>query len=86
MMPKESGGVVDNRLKVYGAVNIRVVDASIFSSQVSGQLSSTVYAVAEKAVELIKEDVQCIESKESHIRYVFRLKTPLYHLHLLITL
>ncbi|KIN02243.1 GMC oxidoreductase [Oidiodendron maius Zn] len=31
MMPKESGGVVDNRLKVYGAANVLVVDASIFS-------------------------------------------------------
>ena len=57
MMPKELGGVVNNRLKVHGTANIRVVNASISRFQVSGHLSSTVYAVAEKAVEPIKEDV-----------------------------
>lgn len=30
MFPREDGGVVDARLKVYGTTNLRVVDASIF--------------------------------------------------------
>lgn len=56
MMPKELGGVVDNRLKVYGTANVRVVDASILPFQVSGHLTSTLYAVSEKAADIIKED------------------------------
>ena len=30
MLPREDGGVVDDRLKVYGVDNLRIVDASIF--------------------------------------------------------
>ncbi len=30
MLPKEQGGVVDNKMKVYGTSNVRVVDASVF--------------------------------------------------------
>lgn len=55
-MPRELGGVVDSHLKVYGTQNVRVVDASIMPFQVSGHLSSTVYAIAEKAADMIKED------------------------------
>ncbi|KAK2811191.1 hypothetical protein FQN50_002288 [Emmonsiellopsis sp. PD_5] len=54
MMPKELGGVVDPALKVYGATNVRVVDASVMPFQVSGHLSSTLYAIAERAVDIIK--------------------------------
>jgi choline dehydrogenase-like flavoprotein len=60
MMPKELGGVVDNRLRVYGTSNVRVVDASVLPFQVSGHLSSTIYAVAEKAADMIKEDASNI--------------------------
>lgn len=55
MLPREQGGVVDSRLRVHGS-NIRVVDASIFPIEPLGHLQSTVYAVAEKAADLIKED------------------------------
>ena len=34
MLPRHKGGVVDERLKVYGTSNLRVVDASIFPMQV----------------------------------------------------
>lgn len=50
------GEAVDTKLKVYGTKNIRVVDASIFPNHVSGNIVSSVYAVAEKAADLIKED------------------------------
>jgi choline dehydrogenase len=56
MLPREDGGVVDPRLKVYGIANLRVVDASIFPIHVQNNICSTVYAVAEKAADMIKED------------------------------
>lgn len=56
MLPREEGGVVDSRLRVYGSANIRVVDASVFPIEPLGHVQSTVYAVAEKAADMIKED------------------------------
>ncbi|KAF4200210.1 hypothetical protein CNMCM8927_003789 [Aspergillus lentulus] len=55
MLPRNKGGVVSPELKVYGTKNVRVVDASILPFQLSGHLTSTLYAVAEKASDLIKE-------------------------------
>ena len=54
MRPKDQGGVVDDQLRVYGTKNLRVVDASIFPFIPRGNIMSTVYAVAEKAADLIK--------------------------------
>ncbi|KAJ5495927.1 hypothetical protein N7539_001043 [Penicillium diatomitis] len=56
MLPKEMGGVVDQRLVVYGTRNLRVVDASIFPLIPHANPLATVYAVAERAADLIKED------------------------------
>lgn len=56
MRPQDSGGVVDTRLRVYGVDNLRVVDASVFPLEPSGNIQSTVYAVAERAAVIIKED------------------------------
>jgi choline dehydrogenase-like flavoprotein len=50
------GEVVDARLKVKGVKGLRVIDASVFPGHVSGNIMSTVYAVAEKGADLIKED------------------------------
>jgi choline dehydrogenase-like flavoprotein len=58
MMPQEDGGVVDHRLKVYGTSNVRVVDASIFPLEPRGNIQATVFAVAEKAADIIKEDMK----------------------------
>jgi choline dehydrogenase-like flavoprotein len=57
MMPREDGGVVDSHLRVYGSANIRVVDASIFPLVPRGNIQATVFAVAEKAADIIKEDL-----------------------------
>ncbi|TRX90956.1 hypothetical protein FHL15_008161 [Xylaria flabelliformis] len=57
MMPRELGGVVDERLEVYGVENLRVVDASIMPVLVGANTCQTTYAIAEKAADLIKADV-----------------------------
>lgn len=56
MLPREQGGVVSNRLMVYGTGNVRVVDASIMPLIPRGNLQWSVYAVAERAADIIKED------------------------------
>lgn len=53
MMARKMGGVVDNEGKVYGTSNVRVVDASIFPTQISGHLSASVYALAGKIADAI---------------------------------
>lgn len=50
------GGVVNERLRVYGVRGLRVVDASVMPLQISAHLQATVYAIAEKGSEMIKED------------------------------
>ena len=56
MMPRKLGGVVNDRLKVHGTRNVRIVDASIFPMITLGNIQATVYAVAERACDLIKQD------------------------------
>lgn len=53
MMSRELGGVVDSDLKVYGTANVRVIDGSVIPTQLSGHMSATVYAVAERAAEIL---------------------------------
>jgi choline dehydrogenase len=54
MMSRELGGVVDPELIVYGTLNVRVVDASVLPAQISGHLTATLYAVAERASDIIR--------------------------------
>ena len=56
MLPADIGGVVDSRLTVHGTRNLRVVDASVFPLEPAGNIQATVYAVAERAADLIKEE------------------------------
>lgn len=56
MLPEEKGGVVNPKLKVYGVDNLRIVDASAIPLISTANLQSTVYAFAEKAADLIKQD------------------------------
>jgi choline dehydrogenase len=48
--------VVDARLRVHGIVGLRVVDASIMPTILSGNTSSPVVMFAEKASDMIRED------------------------------
>ncbi|KAJ0422927.1 glucose-methanol-choline oxidoreductase [Aspergillus carlsbadensis] len=54
MLPKEKGGVVDERLRVYGTANLRVCDASIFPLIPAANIMSSVYAVAERGSDIIR--------------------------------
>ncbi|RYP53405.1 hypothetical protein DL769_010525 [Monosporascus sp. CRB-8-3] len=54
MLPKGLGGVVDENLRVYGVGRLRVVDASIIPTLPGANTCQTVYAIAEKAADIIK--------------------------------
>lgn len=58
MLPCAEGGVVDHCLRVYGTRGLRVVDASVMPMHVKGNIASLVYAIAEKAADLIREDMR----------------------------
>jgi choline dehydrogenase-like flavoprotein len=53
MIGKDLSGVVDTEGKVYGTQNVRVVDASVFPTQISGHLSASVYAIAGRIADII---------------------------------
>uniref|UniRef100_L2GDE6 Choline dehydrogenase n=1 Tax=Colletotrichum fructicola (strain Nara gc5) TaxID=1213859 RepID=L2GDE6_COLFN len=57
-MPREWGGVLDENLLVYGVKKLRVIDASMMPTTVGATTSMTVYAVAEKAADMIKAQTQ----------------------------
>ncbi|KAK7464663.1 hypothetical protein VKT23_003908 [Stygiomarasmius scandens] len=54
MLPQEDGGVVDEKCLVYGTDNLRVIDASVIPVQIAAHTQATVYALAEKAADIIK--------------------------------
>jgi len=59
------GDALDSRLRVKGVEGLRVADASVFPNNVSGNIVSSVYAVAEKAADMIKEDWDFAPLKEA---------------------
>ena len=50
------GTVVDERLRVKGVGNLRVIDAAVMPAVPSGNINAAVIAVAEKGADLLKED------------------------------
>jgi len=58
MGKKGQNSVVDNELRVHGVDGLRVVDASVFPEQVSGNTHAPTIMVAEKASDIIKKAAQ----------------------------
>lgn len=54
MMPRDMGGVVDSKLRLYGCRNLRVCDASIIPITPRTNPQATVYGIAELAADIIK--------------------------------
>lgn len=55
-MGQDSMAVVDTNLRVHGVSNLRVVDASIMPTIITGNTNAPVIAIAEKAADLIKHE------------------------------
>lgn len=51
-----SNSVVDSNLKVHGIQRLRVVDAGVMPSHISGHTNAATVMIAEKAADLIKND------------------------------
>jgi choline dehydrogenase-like flavoprotein len=92
MMPQDLGGVVDEHLKVYGTENLRVVDASIFPLIPRGNIQSSVYAVSERAADIIRAErstriarkkLECGLALATELTRQRQKKTPLSMEHLL---
>ncbi|KAI1772911.1 alcohol oxidase [Hypoxylon cercidicola] len=56
MVPQDQGGVVDPDGKVYGIESLRVIDASILPMIPSAPLMPTIYALAERLADIIKQE------------------------------
>ncbi|KAJ7583617.1 hypothetical protein C8J56DRAFT_213831 [Mycena floridula] len=58
MAPLSEDGVVDSRMKVHGIQGLRVCDASVFPSIVSGHTAGAVLALGEKLSDILKANME----------------------------
>jgi choline dehydrogenase len=55
-MGEDAAAVVDARLRVRGLAGLRLIDASVMPSVVSGNTNAAVIALAEKGADLVRAD------------------------------
>lgn len=80
MMPESCGGCVASDLTVYGVKGLSIVDASIIPLIPATHLQSTMYAVAEKAADIIKS------RNGLNLLNILPIRTPPANPHPLVTL